>query len=408
MKLVIEIIALLVMPFLVLEAGASPRDAQWKQVQDAINKGLPKTAITNLEPIIQGALKDKAYAEAAKAIGRKLNLEANIQGNKPEEKITRLQSEISKAPKEMVPVLDTLLAHWYWQYFQQNRWRFMQRTATEAAPGKDFTTWGLSRLFLAISGQFQKALAAETILKAIGLYQALLRFHKADPAPQLAFADVDLERLHWGWNTAFGEDKNTRYKAALQGFIRTYGDFDLSTLAIEHEARVLQQENDLVASHTLAERGARLFPGSPGNKLCRNLVAEIEAKSATISTERVWNCFEPGGAGTSATANPNACPTLTVHYRNVDVVYFRAVPCDWEIFLEKGHNRPENLSLEERREIISKPAAFAWSEQLPPTADFKEKTALLPAPRKLKAGFYFLVASHDPGFAEKENIVSMT
>src|SRR5436190_819406 len=166
MKLVIEIIALLVMPFLVLEAGASPRDAQWKQVQDAINKGLPKTAITNLEPIIQGALKDKAYAEAAKAIGRKLNLEANIQGNKPEEKITRLQSEISKAPKEMVPVLDTLLAHWYWQYFQQNRWRFMQRTATEAAPGKDFTTWGLSRLFLAISGQFQKALAAETILKA--------------------------------------------------------------------------------------------------------------------------------------------------------------------------------------------------------------------------------------------------
>src|SRR5262249_48373874 len=116
--------------------------------------------------IIQGAIKDKAYAEAVKAIGRKLSLEANIQGNKPEEKITRLEAEIAKAPKEMVPVLDTLLAHWYWQYFQQNRWRFMQRTATTAAPGSDFTTWDLPRLFTEIDRQFQKALSAEIVLKA--------------------------------------------------------------------------------------------------------------------------------------------------------------------------------------------------------------------------------------------------
>jgi len=99
---------------------AGPRDAQWKAVEDAVNRGLPKTAITNLEPIIQGALMDKAYAEAVKAIGKKIALEGNIQGNKPEEKITRLEAEIAKAPREMVPVMDTLLAHWYWHYFQQN------------------------------------------------------------------------------------------------------------------------------------------------------------------------------------------------------------------------------------------------------------------------------------------------
>ena len=115
---------------------AGPRDAQWKEVEEAIKKGLPKTAITNLEPIIQGALKDKAYAEAVKAIGEKIALEGNIQGNKPEEKITRLEAEIAKAPKEMVPLMDTLLAEWYWQYFQQNRWRFMQRTATAEPAGQ--------------------------------------------------------------------------------------------------------------------------------------------------------------------------------------------------------------------------------------------------------------------------------
>ena len=66
----------------------------------------------------------------------------------------------------MVPLLDTLLADWYWHYFQQNRWRFMQRTATAEQPGKDFTTWDLPRLFAEIDKQFQKALAAEKILKA--------------------------------------------------------------------------------------------------------------------------------------------------------------------------------------------------------------------------------------------------
>src|SRR6266567_6589606 len=94
----LRIIALLVVNMAALSVVAGPRDAQWKKVEEAIQKGLPKTAITNLEPIIQGAMKDKAYAEAVKAIGRKLTLEGNIQGNKPEEKIIRLEAEIAKAP----------------------------------------------------------------------------------------------------------------------------------------------------------------------------------------------------------------------------------------------------------------------------------------------------------------------
>src|SRR5712691_827802 len=120
---------------------AASRDAQWKKVDEAINKGLPKTAIEKLEPIIQGALQDRAWGEATKAIARKIVLEGNIQGNKPEEKITRMEAEIAKAPKEIVPLLDTILANWYWQYYQQNRWRFMRRTQSAQPPGKDFTTW---------------------------------------------------------------------------------------------------------------------------------------------------------------------------------------------------------------------------------------------------------------------------
>src|SRR5687768_762711 len=157
-------------------ASGAPREAQWKKVEEAIQKGLPKSAIAELEPIIQGALRDKAYGEAVKAIGRKLVLEGNIQGNKPEEKITRLETEIAKAPKEIVPLLETLQAHWYWQYFQNNRWRFMRRTTTAQAPGKDFITWDLPRLFQEIDRHFQIALSGVTLLKKIPVtdFDALL------------------------------------------------------------------------------------------------------------------------------------------------------------------------------------------------------------------------------------------
>src|SRR4029077_10506455 len=51
---------------------AASREAPWKEVDDAIYKGLAKTGMEKLEPIIQGALKDKAWGEATKAIARKI------------------------------------------------------------------------------------------------------------------------------------------------------------------------------------------------------------------------------------------------------------------------------------------------------------------------------------------------
>jgi len=230
-------------------------------------------------------------------------------------------------------------------------------------------------------------------LRAIRLYQDLLRLHIEDSVSRMAFAHADLERLTWGWNAAFGEDKDARYQAALENFIRTYADFDIAALALEHKASLLHRQGDFAAAHKLALRGAQTFPQSPGGKLCRNLVTEIEAKSATITTERIWNA---------------PWPEITVRYRNVEAVFFRAIPVDWEIFLQKRHNRPENLSDKERRDILARKTALEWSSKLPPTEDYKEATFQTPAPGTLKPGYYFIAASHDPSFAETDNVVSMT
>ncbi|MFW6367347.1 MAG: MG2 domain-containing protein, partial [bacterium] len=71
----------------------------------------------------------------------------------------RLEGALEEAVDTQRPLMEAVLGHWYWQYFQQNRWRIMQRTQTETAPGEDIQTWGLPRLFKEIDSHFQAALS---------------------------------------------------------------------------------------------------------------------------------------------------------------------------------------------------------------------------------------------------------
>jgi Bacterial Alpha-2-macroglobulin MG10 domain/Alpha-2-macroglobulin family/MG2 domain len=447
------------------------RAAQWKKVDEAVNKGLPKTAIQELEPIIAQALKDKAYPEAIRAISKKIALEGTIQGNKPEERITRMKAEIAKAPPEMVPVMDAVLAHWYWHYFQQNSWRFMQRTATSAPTGEDFTTWDLKRLFSEIDKQFTKALAAEKELKstpiatydallekgsmpdayrptlydfvafdalqfytsgeqagarpedafeissespalapaaefltwqpqttdtdapkvkAIKLYQNLLNFHKNDQ-DKSAYLDADLSRLQFANANAFGDTKAARYKTALAAFVQDNPKHELSSMARDRWATTLHAEGDSVQARKIAADGQNAFPNSPGGKLCHNLVLQIEAREVQVVTERVWT---------------DPLPLLRVTYRNIDKVHFRAVKYDWPSRLTRDRWRPEQFNPADRNDLVSRKPELEWSVDLTPTPDYHQRVQDIPAPKELKPGFYFIVASPAANFGDAGNTVS--
>jgi uncharacterized protein YfaS (alpha-2-macroglobulin family) len=452
------------------EQAKGPRGGRWIKVDEAVNKGLPKTAVQELEPIIRSALADKAYPEAVKAIAKKIALEGAIEGNKPEERIPRLKAAIATAPPEVAPVMDALLAHWHWHYFQQNRWRFVQRTATTAAPGEDFTTWDLPRLFAAIDAQFAKALTAEKelqaipvgtydallekgtlpdryrptlwdflvhealsyyssgeqagakvqdefvldadgpafvpteqflkwqppadaltpLVKALRLYQQLLTFHQAD-ADRSAYADADLARLRFGHNHAVGVEKNTRYAAALKAFCAQWSGHEISAMARHQWAESLRAEGNMVEARDVALAGAAAFPDSAGGKLCRNTIAGIEAKSASAVTERVWG---------------DPAPVIRVTYRNVTKVYFRLVAADYVKRLQSERYRPDQLTDADRKALLAARPAAAFSHDLPPTPDYRERSEDVPAPRGLPAGYYFLFASFDPDFDESDNVVS--
>lgn len=167
-----------VVVFFVLAANlfAGPREDHWKKVEDAKQNGLPKTAIEELEAIKEGAIADGAFGEAVKSIGERIVLESQIQGDRAEENIVRMHAEIEAAPLEMKPLMEAILANWYWRYFEQNRWRFMQRTRTAEAPGEDIQTWDLARILKEIDVHFVAALKGKDRLKKtlVGEFDGLL------------------------------------------------------------------------------------------------------------------------------------------------------------------------------------------------------------------------------------------
>ncbi|HEX3720753.1 MAG TPA: MG2 domain-containing protein [Verrucomicrobiae bacterium] len=453
--------------------AAEPRATLWNLAEAAMTNGLPKTAITELQIILDGALHDKAYAEAAKAMAQKITLESQSEKDANAAKVIRLEAALPNAPTQMRPILHTILALWYWPYFEDNRWRFAQRSATQSAPGNDFTTWDSSRTFNEIERQFQIALSADAALKAIPvsdwgdllekgdmkdaarptlydiiarealsfytdvaaeepakpenpfeistnnpvfdtiekflawrpqtadtnspilrvvrLWQDLLRFHQNDPPPAPALSAADLDRLSWAENLSLS-DSDASYTNSLRRFIQSHRDSEISSLARHREAVRVFWDGDPATAHRIAEEGERSFPKSPGGKLCHNLLLQIETKSAGISTELVWNA---------------PWPKITVSYDNIDSIFFHAIPVNWEMFLDRRHNRPENLSDKERQEILRMKPALEWSSRLPPTLDYKETNFDLTAPGTLKPGFYFIAASDKPGRA-RDSAVSLT
>ena len=138
----------------------------WQQIAEAVANGLPRTAIELLEELIPLAVEHEKYGLAMKAICKQLVLEANIEGNKPEEKITRLTEEIENAPELLKPLLNLVLAQWYWHYYQNNRWRFSERDATAEIIDTDFTTWDLPRLLDKIDELYTAVLSREEELKS--------------------------------------------------------------------------------------------------------------------------------------------------------------------------------------------------------------------------------------------------
>jgi len=138
----------------------------WRQVDSCENKGLPESALKIVEVIYEKAKTDNNAPQLVKAVIHRMKFKQTKEEFSLEKNINELAVEVSKAKFPTKAVLQSLLADSYWQYFNNNRWKFYNRTQTVNFKNDDIETWDLKTITSAVIDNYKASLANTDSLKA--------------------------------------------------------------------------------------------------------------------------------------------------------------------------------------------------------------------------------------------------
>ena len=144
-------------------------DSLWQKYSELQSQGLTQSAIDLAGKIYTQAKAASNHSEMVRALLADLSMTAQKQEDAYVKAIERLESEIEKSCFPETPVLRVLLAEHYWQYYQQNRWQFYDRTQTVNFEIKDIHTWDLKTLFEKTLLTYRQSLTDAERLKKLPL-----------------------------------------------------------------------------------------------------------------------------------------------------------------------------------------------------------------------------------------------
>jgi len=168
-KLRIRIIACLCLsPFLsIAQVKPDSYAAAWRKVDTLINiKGLPQSALTQVNQIYTRAQQEKNEPQLLKALIYRIQLQNGNQEDAGIKAISDLGKEIPGTTQPARSILQNLLASLYWNYFQQHRYQFYNRTKTENFQKDSIATWGAEDFHKKTGQLFLASLQEEKLLQA--------------------------------------------------------------------------------------------------------------------------------------------------------------------------------------------------------------------------------------------------
>ncbi|MBX0291024.1 hypothetical protein K3G63_11270 [Hymenobacter sp. HSC-4F20] len=145
--------------------GSSPA-ATWKKIDQLLARDQTATAARLLEPLYQRARQQQTTPEYLRALLYKLRLLGEREEEASEKAIALVEADLKTARFPARPVLHSLLAQLYTQYYAEHRYQLYDRTTTApagdaSAPTADLSTWDATRLGSAIVSQYRASLAEE-------------------------------------------------------------------------------------------------------------------------------------------------------------------------------------------------------------------------------------------------------
>ncbi|WP_230401621.1 alpha-2-macroglobulin family protein [Hanstruepera ponticola] len=157
---------MIVLAINILHAQNSDYDKLWNNVDQLESEGLPKSALEIVQQISELAKEEQNEPQYIKALLFKSKYALILEEDAQLTIINDFKAEIKNSQAPTRNVLENMLATMYWQYFQQNRWKFYNRTNTSEKVDKtDFRTWDLETLFAEIQLHYQNSLQNGLILQ---------------------------------------------------------------------------------------------------------------------------------------------------------------------------------------------------------------------------------------------------
>jgi len=168
----------------------------WKQVEALESKGLTKQALDTVEAIYTKAQSQEKTQQRIKALLYKSKYLQTLEANSQSKIIKLVKNEIKSSEIVTQRILENIYATMLWQYYQQNRHRFLKRSVKEShfnlSPTDDFKQWDLQTLLYQIHTYYQRSLTSAKELQNTPLthYSLLLSENKASTSIRPTLYDL--------------------------------------------------------------------------------------------------------------------------------------------------------------------------------------------------------------------------
>lgn len=177
-RLLTALAATIFLLFFVQNTFAQSKDyhTEWLLVDGFTKKGLPQSALQEVEKIYNDAKKTDNQPQLIKALLFKIQISQEVQEDATIKSIENVVAEIDQAKAPSKNVLQSILAEMYWNYYQQNRYKILDRTFTNDEVKADIETWTIKDFNQKISELYQQSLLNGSLLKNTKLdgYDAII------------------------------------------------------------------------------------------------------------------------------------------------------------------------------------------------------------------------------------------
>ncbi len=140
--------------------------SNWKKVEAFEKKGLTKSALAEVMTIYNLAAKDNNDAQQIKSCMYQIKYRNMVEEDSHENNIFFVDTLIAKAKAPAKNILQSMQAQMFWQYLQNNRWKFYDRTKLAEEKSTDITTWSIDKIHSVISRLYKASLQNDAALKA--------------------------------------------------------------------------------------------------------------------------------------------------------------------------------------------------------------------------------------------------